>query len=237
MRSIVVFLAAVVRHWAALVTGAVAVAALEGWAFAGHPVAPWAVPGVTAAALLTSCFQTWKEQFDRAGRVEEKLAGMAGRPELALRCTAVKPTKMDPQDWSAMGAETMFQFAVRNSGSIQAVNVDIDDIVVLAPEARPAEAAGRERWAIVFEKLSSVTSGQELAIPFRIEGMGPFLNRDICHCLGQANRADAAAPVRVPLLLRFSNRDGSRWIQKHDLVYSFPSKLTVEYMGIERERE
>lgn len=227
MGHIVGFLRAVIRNWAAAAAGVAAVALLSVWASMGHAVEPWIAGVVGITAALVACFPAWKHQAGRAEQAETKMAEMAGRPELALRCLPVKPGKMDGQDWSAMGAETIYQFALRNSSSIQAVNVAIDDIIVGAP--------GGGRSSILFDKVSSVSSGQEHRIPFRIEGMGPFLNRDICYCLGQAGGTNAGSTVRVPINLRFSNRDGSRWIQKHDLAYSFPSSLAIEYRGIERD--
>ena len=227
MGQIAGFLRAVLRNWVAAAAGVAAIALLSVWASFGHAVAPWITGAIGFATALAACFPAWRRQAERAEQAETKMAEMAGRPELALRCLPVKPGKIDTQDWSAMGVETIYQFALRNSGSIQAVNVAIDDIVVGAP--------GRPRSSILFEKVASVSSGQEHPVPFRIEGMGPFLNRDICHCLGQAGGTDAGSTVRVPLNLRFSNRDGSRWIQKHELAYSFPSSLTIEYRGIERD--
>jgi hypothetical protein len=227
MGQIVGFLRAVIRNWVAMAGGVAAIAFLSVWASMGHAVAPWIAGMIGIVAALAACFPAWKHQAGRAEQAETKMAEMSGRPELALRCMPVKSQKMDAQDWSAMGAETIYQFALRNSSSIQAVNVTIDDIVVAAP--------GGTRSSVVFERVSSVSSGQEHAVPFRIDGMGPFLNRDICNCLGQAGGTETGSTVRVPLNLRFSNRDGSRWIQKHDLAYSFPSSLTIEYRGIERD--
>ncbi len=227
MGQIIGFLRAVIRNWVAMAVGVAAIAFLSVWASLGHVVAPWIAGVVGITAALAACFPAWKHQAGRAAQAETKMAEMAGRPELALRCMPMKSAKMDAQDWSAMGAETIYQFALRNSSSIQAVNVAIDDIAVGAP--------GGARSSIVFEKVSSVSSGEEHPVPFRIEGMGPFLNRDICHCLGQTGGTNAGSTVRVPINLRFSNRDGSRWIQKHDLAYSFPSSLTIEYRGIERD--
>jgi hypothetical protein len=221
------FLRAVIRNWVAAAAGVVAIALLSVWASMGHTVAPWIGGMAGTVAALAACFPAWKDQAGRAERAETKMAEMAGRPELALRCTPAKPGKMDALDWSAMGAETLYEFALRNSSSIQAVNIAIDDIVLRAP--------GGARPSIRFEKVSSLSSGQEHPVPFRIEGMGPFLNRDLCHCLGQAGGTEPGSTVRVPLNLRFSNRDGSRWVQKHDLAYSFPSSLTIEYRGIERD--
>ncbi len=255
-RSILAFLAAVVHHWEALLTGGAIVALLGVWTYTGHTVQPLIHWCAVALALLPSCFQAWKEQRDRAELAEQRTAELAGRPDLSLRCAAVKPAKVDAKESGAVRAETTYGFTVRNSGSVQAVNVSIDGIVLpmsKSPQRNMGDLAswfrgqanaepggqrpGWDTWTVVFERLPSVSSGQQLPIPFRIDNMGPLQNRDICGCLESAARPDALAPLALPLSLRFSNRDGSRWVQRYDLLHELPSRLTLVFKGIERESD
>lgn len=70
-------------------------------------------------------------------------------------------------------------------------------------------------------------------IRFDIENMGALQSRDICYCLGSTVREGIGANT-VPLSLRFSNRDGSTWVQRYDLEHRFKCNLSLIFKGIDR---
>lgn len=134
--------------------------------------------------------------------------------------------RLDTLAWGAGRADkTLYAFTVRNSGPGQAVNVSIHNIVLpmseqtkrgmdeMAQEYKIQSGneigprqPGWDEWTVAFESITSVATGQETTIPFRVENMGPLQDRDICSVL--ANTVRSIAPLHLPLVLRFSNKDG-----------------------------
>lgn len=146
----------------------------------------------------------------------------------------------------------IYAFTVMNTGPVQAVNVYINDIVLpmsdetkksmdeevrylegQVGESTAARRPGWDKWTVVFAPLTSVPVGQQLSIPFRIENMGPLQIGDICFCLAKTVRPEGFGALHIPVLLRFSNRDGFNWVQTYDLEHTFKCRIALNFRKVE----
>ncbi len=185
MKRFVKFIAAVVRHWGSLLTGGVIIATLQAAEWLGLPVPRWTYLVVIGFALLSAFFLSWSEQVTRVEQAEKRNLELEGRPEVMLTCSSIGEVEFFGQIRRRPGSEPKgrFVFSARNSGTVQAVNVSMDDIklpmseltqrnrlaedqafITQTGEDAPARQPGWNVWTVRFEPLTSVAQGQEIEI-------------------------------------------------------------------------
>ncbi|MGO9008975.1 MAG: hypothetical protein ACLQPN_02645 [Bryobacteraceae bacterium] len=254
MRALAGFCVAVSRHWGSLVTGGVIIGALGIWQGTGHSVHSWVYTVVAGCGFVIAFFKAWSDQSDRAERAERRIVELQGRPDVSLTLSTLEGQEVfDPAKMkSERGTTGRAVFIARNNGPGQAVNMSIDDIVLPMSDCTQSQILEQEKafraqmgeeisirkpgwnqWTVLFESLTSVGQGQEVEIPYRIDNMGPLQNRDICYCLCSTVRAADAGPLRLPIVLRFSNRDGSTWAQIYDMEHRFMRRIALTFRRVE----
>jgi hypothetical protein len=238
-------------RWTAWITGGYLVAVTTALPYYGVTLDPSINRVVVGFGLAASLFMVWNQEVNRAETAGCRIRELEGRPDLTLKHELFKPTMNDPPEWGAGSGQMMHRFVVRNGGTVQAVNVSIEEIPLpmskfvkksMAEETEAFEAQTGEKvgerqpgwdvWIIRFDTLTNIGVGEELPLRFNIENMGPLQSRDICYCLGSTVR-EGLGPHSVPLTLRFSNRDGSTWLQEYDLEHRFKCNISLTFKEVE----
>lgn len=250
MRLLGRFVIAVLRRWTTLLTGGYLVAVVTFWAYTGHTIDPRINQAVVVLGLIGSFFLVWKDEVGRAAEADARITELTGRPDVALEAHVITRAEALARI-GGLDERTLYEFVVRNGGPVQAVSVSIDDLVLpmndkvkidavamqlayLAESGKKIDEMNQEKgwdqWVIKFETVSSITSGTEAGIPFHIGNMGPLQKQDICWPMQNTERT--LSPLKLPLVLRFSNRDGYAWEQRYELTHKFKCHISLEFKGM-----
>ncbi len=125
------FVYAVVRKWAAFLTGGLLIALLWIYQGYGHTVPQWVYGAVGLLAFLPAAFYAWKDQAEKAEKAEAQLRrGERSIPELVLSWDFTDPANSMRSTGSKRGS-----LLIENRGPGDAHNISIEPISISQTKA------------------------------------------------------------------------------------------------------